>query len=171
MTISIKNEIDAAGTSEFTKADEKADLADTQTPLYIKKVEPKVDTQYGEQTMYHVICEKFGKDEHGQPVTKILAFTHSEYRESKARNIKAAMDAQPGQLAGPAYLGRYQTRNGHNAWELYAEPQQTRSANDQTPTMSPQAISQADRDARENAARHSTPSPGAGTSFDSDIPF
>lgn len=153
--IDITSAVETAGTSEFTKADEKADLADTQTPFYIKKVEPKVDTQYGDQTMYHIICEKWGKDENGQPVTKILAFTHSEYRESKAANINAAMLAAPGQLAGPAYLGRYKTRNGHDAWELYATPQQTRNASD--PIASVQS---------------STPAPApTPAQADSDIPF
>lgn len=153
--IGVKNEMEAAGVSEFAKSDEKVDLADRQIACFIKKVEPKVDTQFGDQTMYHVISEKFGKDETGQPITKILAFTHSEYRESKARNIKAAMDAAPGQLAGPVYLGRYRTRNGHDAWELYAEPQPTRSASD--PIASVQS---------------STPAPApTPAQADSDIPF
>lgn len=151
MPIDITNAVDTAGTSEFMKAEDKAELADQQLPFYIVKVEPKVDSQFGDQTMYHIKCEKWGRDE-----TRILAFTHSDYRESKASNIKAAMDAQPGQVAGPAYLGRYKTRNGHDAWELYATPQQTRSASD--PIAAVQSSTP-------------TPAPAAPADFDSDIPF
>lgn len=101
----------------FITKDEKAEVFAEQTPMYVVHVEPASEGQWGVQTIFHVKAAKWGKDE-----TRLLAFTHNEYRQRLAEAMQQLMAATPGKPGGPIYLHKWVTKTGHEAWDIKPQP-------------------------------------------------
>lgn len=131
----------ASSGGTFVTGDEKHDpLHAQQIPMYVYHVEPKTEGQYGLQTIFHIKAQPWGRDE-----TKLLAFSHNEYRERLAENMKILMAANPGKPGGPIYLHKFTTKSGNEAWDIKPTPQHhaTPAAPKPAPSAAPQPIASA----------------------------
>ena len=115
-TVDISSALQQASGGSFTTGPEKEELYQEQTQLYIVNVEPRSETQYGDQTIYYVKCAKWGRDE-----TRLLAFSHNAYRERQAQGVLNLI-TQSGKPGGPVYLGKWRTQTGKDAWTIDAKP-------------------------------------------------
>ena len=136
----------------FITKDEKAEVFAEQTPMYVVHVEPASEGQWGVQTIFHVKAAKWGKDE-----TRLLAFTHNEYRQRLAEAMQQLMAANPGKPGGPIYLWKWVTKTGHEAWDIKPQPYTGVLLNQQPQATTPSTPAQA--------------APATPTISDDDLPF
>jgi len=114
--IDVTSAFEQASGGTFVSGPEKEQAFLEQTPFYIVNVEPRSEGQYGDQTIYYVKAQKWGKDE-----TRLLAFSHNAYRERQATGVLKLI-TESGKPGGPVYLGKFRTQSGKDAWTLDAKP-------------------------------------------------
>lgn len=140
-TVDVTAAFQQASGGTFITGPEKEELYQAQEPLYIVNVEPKSETQYGDQTIYYVKSAKWGRDEQ-----RLLAFSHNQYRERQAHGVLNLI-TQSGKPGGPVYLGKFRTQSGKDAWSLDAKPfDVARHEPVITPTSTPAAPTVAEDD-------------------------
>jgi len=115
-TVDISSALQQASGGSFITGPEKEELYQTQEALYIVNVEPRSETQYGDQTIYYVKSAKWGRDDQ-----RLLAFSHNQYRERQAQGVLNLI-TQSGKPGGPVYLGKWKTQSGKDAWTIDAKP-------------------------------------------------
>lgn len=115
-SVDISSALQQASGGTFINAPEKEELYAEQTPLYIVNVEPRSETQYGDQVIYYVKAKKWGRDEQ-----RLLAFSHNQYRERQADGVLKLI-RESGKPGGPVYLGKFRTQSGKDAWTIDAKP-------------------------------------------------
>ena len=97
----------------FITGEEKQKIHTAQAPIYVYDVEPRVDGQFGEQTVFHVRSNADGAGD-----MRLLAFSHTNHRERFAASVKMLLAAAPNTPGGPLYLHKFRTNNGNEAWDL-----------------------------------------------------